>query len=284
MEASLLKLNDLLSKKETETFSITGTTEDGTFRCLVEPEANFKEGITHYVYLKSFTGWSYFPNLDSTNNKFYYSKGPLEKPQMKTIRFQTGSYQLTDYNNFIHSQMIEKGEEKITDRTTDRTSETRSEAEIKADKTDEHAISIFPYIPTSRIMIRVKKGYKVYFLKGSWFKELGFNQSQILEEGLHMAPNRADLMKTLKVRIECNLCKGFRINQGNKIVYSNVLYEFPNNKSTGEPISINPNPVIYTTLIQKRFNEIVLKFYDDDGKVVNFQGEEFNCVICIGQV
>ena len=56
MEASLIKLNDLLSKKETETFSITGTTTDGTFRCLVEPEANFKEGITHYVYLKSFTG------------------------------------------------------------------------------------------------------------------------------------------------------------------------------------------------------------------------------------
>src|SRR3977135_2342776 len=105
MEATLLKLNDLLSKKETETFSITGTTEDGTFRCLVEPEANFKEGITHYVYLKSFTGWSYFPNLDNSNNKFYYSKSqvdPKEKPQIKTIRFQIGSYQLTDFNNFIH--------------------------------------------------------------------------------------------------------------------------------------------------------------------------------------
>src|SRR3977135_2302402 len=128
MEATLIKLNDLLSKKETETFSITGTTTDGTFRCLVEPEANFKEGITHYVYLKSFTGWSYFPNLDTSNNKFYNSKCPLEKPQMKTIRFQTGSYQLADYNNFIHSQMITN-----EDRSLEKTSETRSEAEIKAD-------------------------------------------------------------------------------------------------------------------------------------------------------
>src|SRR3977135_661703 len=125
MEATLIKLNDLLSKKETETFSITGTTTDGTFRCLVEPEANFKEGITHYVYLKSFTGWSYFPNLD---DKFYYSKGSVEKPQIKTIRFQTGSYQLADYNNFIHSQMITN-----EDRSQEKTSETRSEAEIKAD-------------------------------------------------------------------------------------------------------------------------------------------------------
>ena len=133
-------------------------------------------------------------------------------------------------------------------------------------------------------MIRVKKGYKVQFPKGSWYKELGFNKNQVLEEGLHMAPNRADLMKTLKVRIECNLCKGFRVYQGNKIIHSNVLYEFPNNKATGEPISINPNPVIYTTLIQKQFSEIVLKFYDDDGKPVDFQGEECNCVICIVQI
>src|SRR5271156_604148 len=122
METGLIKLNDLLSKKETETFSITGTTEDGTFRCLVEPEANFKEGITHYVYLKSFTGWSYFPNLDTSNNKFIYSINTVKKE----IKFETGSYQLTDYNNLIHSKMLEKGEEKITDRT----SETRSEAEI----------------------------------------------------------------------------------------------------------------------------------------------------------
>ena len=128
-------------------------------------------------------------------------------------------------------------------------------------------------------MIRVKKGYKVQFPKGSWYKELGFNENQVLGEGLHMAPNRADLMKTLKVRIDCNLCKGFRLNGKS----SNVLYEFPNNKSTGEPISINPNPVIYTTLIQKRFNEIVLRFVDDDNKPINFQGEEWNCLICITQ-
>src|ERR1700727_3076353 len=128
METSIIKLNDLLSKKETETYSITGTTSDGTFRCLVEPEANFKEGITHYVYLKSFTGWSYFPNLDNSNNKFYYSK---EKDKIKTITFQTGSYQLSDYNNFIHSKMLENGDkgEPLT--------VTRTEAEIKADPKDE---------------------------------------------------------------------------------------------------------------------------------------------------
>ena len=123
MEASLIKLNDLLSKKETETYSITGTTTDGTFRYLVEPEANFKEGITHYAYLKSFTGWSYFLNLDTSNNKFFYSKTPVDP---KTITFQTGSYQLSDYNNFIHSKMLENGDkgELLT--------VTRSEAEIKS--------------------------------------------------------------------------------------------------------------------------------------------------------
>ena len=134
-------------------------------------------------------------------------------------------------------------------------------------------------------MIRIKQGYKVHFQKGTWFTELGFNEGTILEYGLHTAPHRADLMKTLKVRIECNLCDGFKINRGNNksLKYSNVLYEFPNDAATGESISIIPSPVIYTTLRVKSFNEIILKFSDDDGKPVNFQEEEWNCLICIIQ-
>jgi hypothetical protein len=277
MEESILKLNDLISKKETETYSITGTTIDGTFRCTVEPEAHYKENVTHFVYLKSFTGWSYFPNLDTSNNKFIYSNPAGAK---KEITFQTGSYQIEDYNNMVYINMLLNGDKGIPDNKL-----KRFKAEIKDDPNDEHAISIFPYIPTSRIMIRIKQGYKVHFEKSTWFKELGFKENAILEHGLHTAPNRADLMKTLKVRIECDICNGFKINRSNKSVArsSNVLYEFPNNTATGDSISINPNPVIYTTLLRKRFSEITLKFVDDDGKLVNFQGEEFNCVIVITQ-
>ena len=277
MEELILKLNDTLSMKETETYSITGTTTDGEFRCSVEPEATFKENVTHYVYLKSFTGWSYFPNLDSSNNKFIYTNPAGTK---KEIIFQTGSYQIDDYNNMIHMNMLTKGDKGIADNKL-----TRYKAEIKDDPKDERAISVFPYNPTSKIMIRIKQGYKVHFEKGTWFKELGFNEGTILEHGLHIAPNRADLMKTLKIRIECNLCNGFKTNRKhkNEAKYSNVLYEFPNNTAVGEPISINPNPVIYTTLIPKRFSEITLSFKDDDGKLVNFQGEEFNVVIVIIQ-
>ena len=274
-ESAILKLNDLLSNKETEAYSITGRitdASDGTFRCKIEPEANFKEGVSHYVYLKSFTGWSYFPNVDNANNKFIYWKHetiPTGNSKISwiqyTINIPPGSYQITDYNDMIHMQMLVNG-------TVPSSNTVRSGEEIKSDPKDEYAISIFPYIPTSRIMVRVKKGYKVGFIEGTWFKELGFNKGTFLLEGLHTAPNRADLMKTLKVRIECNLCKGFRINGKS----SNVLYEFPNNVATGKSISLNPNPVIYTTLIQKKFNEITLQFKDDDDKPVNFQNEEFN--------
>ena len=272
MDAQILKLNGLLSKKETATYSITGTTSDGTFRCLVEPEAKFKENVTHYVYLKSFTGWSYFPNLDESNNKFIYSTidATGKKWESKQFSINIGAYQISDYNDVVQSNMLLKGDK---------------------DEKDEPAIKIYPYIPTSRIMIKIAKGYKVHFTKGTWFKELGFDENQILEEGLHTAPNRADLMKTLKIRIECNICNGFKINRGNymssanskALTYSNVLYEFPNNAAAGESISFNPNPVIYTTLRQKSFNEIVLKFSDDDGKPVNFQEEEWNCLIYIIQ-
>ena len=199
VENTLLKLNDLLSKKETEAYSITGTTKDGTFRCQIIPEANFKEDVTHYVYQKPFTGWSYFPNLDNSNNKFIYWKYESVKGAMSwiqySITFQTGSYQIENYNKAVQSAMMlnnHKGEKLLI---------PRSDAEIKADPKEENAICIFVYIPTSRIMIRVKKGYRVGFIEGTWYKELGFNKDTILAEGLHTAPNSADLMKTFKIRI-----------------------------------------------------------------------------------
>src|SRR3977135_2237983 len=140
MDTQILKLNDLLSKKENATYSITGTTSDGTFRCLVEPEAKFKEDVTHYVYLKSFTGWSYFPNLDESNNKFIYSTIDVtgKKWESKEFSINTGSYQISDYNDVVQSKILEKE---------------------KGKNEDEKPIKIYPYIPTSRLMIKIAKGY-----------------------------------------------------------------------------------------------------------------------------
>src|SRR5271156_4119860 len=112
MEDFILKLNDIISIKETETYSITGTTVDGTFHCKVIPEAKFKENVTHHVYLKSFTGWSYFPNLDNSNNKFIYSNPTGVK---KEIVFKTGSYQIKDYNDMICMNMILNGDKGVPD-------------------------------------------------------------------------------------------------------------------------------------------------------------------------
>ena len=157
MEDLVLKLNDIISIKETDTYSITGTTVDGTFRFSVIPEAKFKENVTHYIYLKSFTGWSYFPNLDNSNNKFIYSNPTGTK---KEIVFKTGSYQIEDYNNAVHMNMLLKGDKGAPDSNL-----TRHKLEIKEDPKDEQAISIFPYNPTSRIIIKVKQGYKLHFEK-----------------------------------------------------------------------------------------------------------------------
>src|SRR3981189_1168032 len=131
MEESLLKLNDLLSKKETETYSITGTTEDGTFRCTIEPEAQFKEGITHYVYLKSFCGWSYFPNVDGGNNQFIYS---TPNNTSRIITFPTDSYQIVDYNNFIHSKMLENKDVMIVSTETKADHRSKEEHGQSADQ------------------------------------------------------------------------------------------------------------------------------------------------------
>jgi hypothetical protein len=109
----LEKLNNLLSTKETRVYSISGkiTNNDGTYVCQMSDEQKFKQGVTHDVYLKSFTGWSYFPNVSLKNNKFYFSE--LRNPKdikdgkwiEKEITFPEGAYNIDDYNIFLAEEL-----------------------------------------------------------------------------------------------------------------------------------------------------------------------------------
>ena len=148
------KLNNMLSTKETKAYSITGriTTADGSFVCKMDNTQQFKEGVNHYVYLRSFTGWSNFPNLSDNNNKFYYNKQVFGKWFSNEITVPYGACNVIDYSTFINKELEKRGD-------------------------PGEPIKLSVQKNSAKCTLHIKKGYDVDFKReGTWVKTLGFER------------------------------------------------------------------------------------------------------------
>jgi hypothetical protein len=255
----LQEVCDALNNKEMRVFSIHGKVNaDGTFRVVFPRAQEFKTSVTHYVYMKSFTGWSAFNNVTSKNNKFKFvaltESSLTSKPNLiQSLVLPTGCYDIENYNELVQQELKKKGY-------------------------DEDAVTITINENSGKSIMVIQKGFKVIFDNDTWMNVLGFTAGTY-ETGTHTSQKPIDITGTLKIRISCNIAKGFYLNSNE----SDVIYEFPNDVEYGRMISINPNPVIYNELLMKTFNEIVVTFRDDDGKPVDFSGEEFSLILVVCQ-
>ena len=93
----------------------------------------------------------------------------------------------------------------------------------------------------------------------------------VYKEGVHLAPNMADVVKSLNILVRTNLSHGWRF-KGKR---TNILFNIINNVPPGQMITVSPNPVKRVVLTNKNIEEIVLQFETEDGLPVDFRGEEF---------
>jgi len=242
IEKTLLKLNDVLSKKQIQTLEIIGKCDkNGRIIQQYTTQMEFKEENTYYVSLIELTTTSFFPNITEANNKFYYS-GKDKNVMMLTL--PTGAYDIDDYNQYICTSIPKVG--------------------------DKNPIVISLHKPTGKVIINLNKseGFKVYFDKPNTFRnEFGFD-NVVLSEEENTSSNMADIVKTQKVYVSCDIAKGSNLNGKS----THIIYSFPNEKRYGYPLSIVPNKKQYKQLQDKSFNKITLTFTDENGKPVDFQG------------
>ena len=134
---------------------------------------------------------------------------------------------------------------------------------------------------TGLVTIKLTPGWKVYFKEKSWFKELGFDENDILTQEINYSKKVADLLRVQKIYINSDLVSGNGSWMNNK--KSSVIYSFDNNKRYGAPISISVDKKRYHILTQKCFNTIILKFHDDKDNQIDFEGALVTTCLQINQ-
>jgi len=253
VEKALTHLTSTLNQKDVYSIEISGKADsNGVLNTNMSNRPELKRDVAYKISLVSFSTVSFFPNLTRACNKFYYKK--KNDREYTTIRFDTGGYNIKDYNDIVGMNM-------------------------KANGDDSRCITIF-LLPSGKTSITLTDGYSVDFTKEkTWRSVLGFDAVELKTDGIHKSTNVADVVPVQKVYIKCNLCSGSYFNGKD----SNILFSFPNNKRYGAPLNFSPNPLIPLKLQTTNLDNIRLSFSDEDGNPVDFSGYNICCQLLIEQ-
>ena len=173
MENAMEKMNNLLNKKEIVNIEILGTCDKNG---LLVQNLNFpvklNQNVSHKISLVSLETTSFFPNVTSSNNKFYYSVAAdteetkdgvktVVKAPVKEVTITDGAYEIKQYNEAVQSAI-----------------------EANGDVKDNITISLNE--STAMTSIVLKGGYRVYFDKANtWRDVLGFDGKVLNTNGSH---------------------------------------------------------------------------------------------------
>ena len=151
----------------------------------------------------------------------------------------TGSYEITDINNYIQTQLESKD---IS------FSLTANNNTLKSVITSNQPVDFQP--------------------KDSIAKFLGFSHCLLEAKKTHTSSDPVKILKFNVLRVECNITGGAYIN--NKKVHT--INEFFPAVAPGFKIIEIPSKVIYQPLAVRSINLIQLKIVDERGDLLNFRG------------
>jgi hypothetical protein len=228
----------------------------------------FNDSFDYYVSMIELQAASMFPNIiKDKNNIFTYSVPQVGQSPSENIRrvieFETGAYEVEDINNHIQdtigndNQALPDGQSPIT---------------IELDK------------GTGKSKIKLKNGYKIHFTSNRDIRQiLGYSHDSgniILEQDLNVSPKMCNVMETNKIYIHLDIIRGMWY----KGKPSQILYSFSNDVAFGMPISIKPKNLQDYLLATHQFNEMRIRFTNDNGTSINFMNTPINLCLMIKQV
>lgn len=225
------------------TVSVAGNSS--TLKSTLFPALRLRKDKEWEVALLDLTTYNSIPNvLEGVNNKIHYykTKGKDNKySDIQEIQLPTGSYEVDDINDVIQNEL---GKNVIAISGNNNTLKTE-----------------------------LKSLYYIDFGKeGSMGRLLGFpSTTSILEPGkTHVSENTVNIIQVNAINVMCNIIHGSYKNGEN----SHILHTFYLSVPPGFKIIERPHNLVYLPLNTSYISDIVLNILDQDGRQVDFRGED----------
>jgi len=196
-----------------------------------------------------------FPNLSDENNVFRCSPGFIEvggggegdstrQRQWVEVQIQEGSYDLIDIAETIKIAMKRNGQ-------------------------NDESIKITANTNTLKNVLEIQGNFQVDFrARNSISSVLGF-RNQVYKEGIHELQNVVNILSINSILVNVNVIGGSYVNGRTQ----NTTYTFFPNFLPGYKNVENPRNLVYLPVILDKTNKMETAVTDQNGKQLNFPGE-----------
>lgn len=243
----------------TATFTFTGNSSVLTSNFY--PELEFDRAYNYSCALLELTTYNSIPNITDKNNKFYVrGKIDLKKSKLFTklddnvyyVAIPPGSYEFSNITAYINSAF------------------------------KEISISVNISVDTKTLKTTIKTPIEILFNRvDSIHRKFGFNDqiikgtSSIIES--KVSEKTVSITSLNTIVVECDICSGSYTN--GKPGHS--IYEFPLNTEYGYKIIEVPKNIVYLPISRYNVPSIQISIVDQDGELIDLQGEKITCRIHI---